>query len=243
MITALLAAIHDLTPSSELARALAEDEVDDDRGADAERPDQDEDGQRDRLLSGRRCRSRRSRPRRRRSAAGSSGSRRTAARRSRAPSRGLKLSIVVIHFGSAFSSSPRGRPRHCLNRERHQRQAEHELEHADPGRGLAVVGRRRSRPRRAGRSRPTIVRPPSQPSRKARPLARARGVASIRTMAMIGTGLSADHHGEREDLADGFVHGSRSCRRPGGIASPRPHEVSSPRVFADCRAMLWIAGG
>jgi hypothetical protein len=38
---------------------------------------------------------------------------------------------------------------------------------------------------------PTIARPTTQPTRKAGPFVRARGVTSIRITAMIGTGLIA----------------------------------------------------
>jgi hypothetical protein len=46
-------------------------------------------------------------------------------------------------------------------------------------------------PASASTMAPTTPRPTSQPSTNASPLARARGVVSISTTAMIGTGLNA----------------------------------------------------
>ena len=155
-------------------------------------------------------------------------------RRARAPSTGVKLSIVVIHFG-ALASSPRWRPAPLLERERQQQQAEHELEHADPGRGLAVIGRRRCRWRRAARPRRRPSAPRASRAGRPAPLERARGVASISTTAMIGNGLMAATTAKaRTSPMASFMAGDPAARA-GGSASPSPHEARSPACLADCR--------
>jgi hypothetical protein len=102
---------------------------------------------------------------------------------------GVKESIVVIHFGSVASSSPRGRPRHCLSASRISSRPSTRRRTLTQVAGslssLALMA-----PETSSTTVPTSVRPPSHPIRNASPLARARGVASINTTAMIGTGLS-----------------------------------------------------
>jgi hypothetical protein len=102
----------------------------------------------------------------------------------------VNASIAPIHLGVGASSSSRGPAAPLPERYENEETAEHELQDIGPGRRLAVV----VRVRRAGDEeddRPTTARPVSQPTTKAGPLTRARGVTSIRITAMIGTGLSA----------------------------------------------------
>ncbi len=209
--------------------ARAEREVDDDRRADAERADDDEDGERDRLLTA-------PMPVSAIAAAAPTVSSRffgfTAASRTAVPARLRRREVVdrphplrlgLVHVAAAP----------LLERDEQQQQTEHELQ---PGRPSSPARCRRSRRCSQEASRTIAPRPPrpaTQPTRNAGPLLRARGVESISTMAMIGNGLRPTTDRERKDLPDGLVHDGRLRARAGGAASPAGHEAWSSAPRAD----------
>jgi hypothetical protein len=103
---------------------------------------------------------------------------------------GVNVSIVLIHFGSSGSVSPRGRSRHCRaasNSSNTPRTILTMLTHSS-GAPLLLA----SAPLAASsRTVPATASPNTQPAMNAGPFTRPCGVASINTTAMIGTGLSA----------------------------------------------------
>ena len=101
----------------------------------------------------------------------------------------LKPSIAPIHFGVAACSSPCGLPRHCF--------AAISTSNA-PSTSFSVLAHVAGVPpslvplgETSSTIAPTSESPSSQPTTNAGPLARARGVTSIRTTPMIGIGLIA----------------------------------------------------
>ena len=191
MIAALCAAIHCLISSRMTAAFCPHREIDDDRGDDAERADDDEDGQGAQPPRRPSCRSARSPSRPQSSSARFFGL--TAERIAPNPSDlpAVNVSIACIHLGIAASWPARGRRAPGARRQEHEQHTKRELDDADP-RLRAAVGRLPScRSRARAARRPAIVRPTIQPSANAGPFDRARGVPSMRTIAMIGTGLIA----------------------------------------------------
>ena len=103
---------------------------------------------------------------------------------------GVKRSIVCIHFGVAGPASPRGRSRHCLTAT---------ISASTPSTIFSQLTQVAGWPESlalapletSSTTVPTSESPTIQPSTKAGPLRRARGVASISTTATIGSGLMA----------------------------------------------------
>ena len=103
---------------------------------------------------------------------------------------GVNVSIVRIQPGSSAAASRRGRPRHCPTATSASSTPTTifttSTQVAGSASSLAPAP-----PATASTIAPTTARPITQPSTNAGPLARARGVLSISTTAMIGIGLSA----------------------------------------------------
>ena len=103
---------------------------------------------------------------------------------------GVTESSARIHFGISGSIPPCGRPRHCLAASCSSSAPPMILIQlaAVDGAPLSVVA---EPPATASTIPPTIAIPTTHPSRNAGPLERPLGVASISTIAMIGSGDSA----------------------------------------------------
>ena len=163
MIAALWAPIHALSSSSRLGRAVAQREVDRHRRGRPERADEDEHGERDRLLAG-------VEPGLGDRRGGAHGEQQVlrvdAGERHRDAERapGRELSIVRIHFGSGASAPARGRPRHCLTATRSSSTPSTSLSQPTQVAGSPPSSRPRRR-RRPGRWR---RRPPGRGSSRAR---------------------------------------------------------------------------
>ena len=148
---------------------------------------------------------------------------------------GPKRSMLAIQPGSAVVP-PRGRRRHC---------SPASTISATPSRRLTtptqVAGSLPSLPsdppERSRTIVPTTERPTSQPSRNDDPLTPPRGVASIRTTAMIGIGLRAtpSASGRTAPIALPMVgslledpHEGRRDQRGHGTSEPRVPTVGAP---------------
>ena len=102
----------------------------------------------------------------------------------------MNVSIVRIHFGSSPEAPSRGRPRHCLTATNTSSRPSTIFSQSTHVAGSAS-SLAPAVPATTSTIAPTTARPSIQPATNAGPLTRARGVPSISTTAMIGTGLSA----------------------------------------------------
>ena len=136
----------------------------------------------------------------------------------------LKLSIACIHLGISACSPGFGRRcqiRPAISRKRMPNTSLSTLAQV-AGSPVSCVA---FPPASTSTIVPTIVRPASQPAAKAGPFARARGVPSMRTTAMIGNGLIAT------PIAIGRM--SPIALPISYLPSPVPVEVTPPRAHAD----------
>ena len=140
---------------------------------------------------------------------------------------GVNPSIVAIHFGSAASSSPRGRPRHCLTASASSARPRTNLrmlvQVAGSPSSLALAPLETSRT-----IVPTTASPTTQPSRNAGPLRAAARRGEHEHDGDDRHRAERDADAEREDLADRLTHRGRLARRSGSrcgwwrCRSPRP---------------------